>query len=78
VWPGSAHRINAVVGSAFALTFLAELPDKSMFAALVLGTRYRPACGCIGPDGTQSAPAWWLRPTAATTPLVAGRVTTRP
>jgi putative Ca2+/H+ antiporter (TMEM165/GDT1 family) len=33
----------AVVGVAFALTFLAELPDKSMFASLVLGTRYRPA-----------------------------------
>src|SRR5260370_38459443 len=25
------------------LRFLAELPDKSMFAALVLGTRYRPS-----------------------------------
>lgn len=33
----------AVVGVAFALTFLAELPDKSMFASLVLGTRYRPS-----------------------------------
>jgi putative Ca2+/H+ antiporter (TMEM165/GDT1 family) len=33
----------AVAGLAFALTFLAELPDKSMFASLVLGTRYRPA-----------------------------------
>lgn len=32
----------AVVGVAFALTFLAELPDKSMFASLILGTRYRP------------------------------------
>jgi Ca2+/H+ antiporter, TMEM165/GDT1 family len=32
----------AVVSIAFAVTFLAELPDKSMFAALVLGTRYRP------------------------------------
>jgi putative Ca2+/H+ antiporter (TMEM165/GDT1 family) len=32
----------AVTGLAFALTFLAELPDKSMFASLVLGTRYRP------------------------------------
>jgi Uncharacterized protein family UPF0016 len=31
----------AVVGAAFALAFLAELPGKSMFAALVLGTRYR-------------------------------------
>jgi putative Ca2+/H+ antiporter (TMEM165/GDT1 family) len=32
-----------VVGIAFAVTFLAELPDKSMFAALVLGTRHRAA-----------------------------------
>jgi putative Ca2+/H+ antiporter (TMEM165/GDT1 family) len=32
----------AVVGIALAVTFLAELPDKSMFASLVLGTRYRP------------------------------------
>src|SRR5215472_17272422 len=31
----------AVVAVAFTLTFLAELPDKSMFASLVLGTRYR-------------------------------------
>jgi Ca2+/H+ antiporter, TMEM165/GDT1 family len=33
----------AVLGIAFALTFLAELPDKSMFASLVLSTRYRAA-----------------------------------
>jgi Ca2+/H+ antiporter, TMEM165/GDT1 family len=32
----------AVIGVAFVITFLAELPDKSMFASLVLGTRYRP------------------------------------
>lgn len=31
----------AVIGIAFAVTFLAELPDKSMFASLVLSTRYR-------------------------------------
>ncbi len=31
----------AVIGIAFAVTFLAELPDKSMFAALVLSTRHR-------------------------------------
>jgi Ca2+/H+ antiporter, TMEM165/GDT1 family len=30
-----------VVGIAFAVTFLAELPDKSMFASLVLSTRHR-------------------------------------
>lgn len=33
----------AVIGAAFVITFLAELPDKSMFASLILGTRYRPA-----------------------------------
>jgi Ca2+/H+ antiporter, TMEM165/GDT1 family len=38
----------AVIGVAFALTFLAELPDKSMFAALVLSTRYRASWVWIG------------------------------
>jgi Ca2+/H+ antiporter, TMEM165/GDT1 family len=38
----------AVIGVAFAVTFLAELPDKSMFASLVLGTRYRPAWVWLG------------------------------
>jgi putative Ca2+/H+ antiporter (TMEM165/GDT1 family) len=33
----------AVIGAAFVITFLAELPDKSMFASLILATRYRPA-----------------------------------
>jgi putative Ca2+/H+ antiporter (TMEM165/GDT1 family) len=32
----------------FAVTFLAELPDKSLFASLVLGTRYRPAQVWLG------------------------------
>jgi Ca2+/H+ antiporter, TMEM165/GDT1 family len=32
----------------FAVTFVAELPDKSLFASLVLGTRYRPAYVWIG------------------------------
>jgi putative Ca2+/H+ antiporter (TMEM165/GDT1 family) len=32
----------ALIGMAFVITFLAELPDKSLFASLVLGTRYRP------------------------------------
>jgi len=32
----------SVVGSVFAVIFLAELPDKSLLASLVLGTRYRP------------------------------------
>jgi putative Ca2+/H+ antiporter (TMEM165/GDT1 family) len=33
----------AVAAIAFGVTFLGELPDKSLFASLVLGTRYRPA-----------------------------------
>ena len=32
----------AAAAIAFGLTFLVELPDKSLFASLVLGTRYRP------------------------------------
>jgi Ca2+/H+ antiporter, TMEM165/GDT1 family len=32
-----------VVGIAFVVTFLAELPDKSMFASFVLSTRHHPA-----------------------------------
>ena len=32
----------------FAVTFLAELPDKSLFASLVLGTRYRPTHVWLG------------------------------
>jgi Ca2+/H+ antiporter, TMEM165/GDT1 family len=32
----------AVAGIALVVTFLAELPDKTMFASLILGTRYRP------------------------------------
>jgi putative Ca2+/H+ antiporter (TMEM165/GDT1 family) len=32
----------AVAVAVFGITFLAELPDKSLFASLVLGTRYRP------------------------------------
>jgi Ca2+/H+ antiporter, TMEM165/GDT1 family len=32
----------------FTVTFAAELPDKSLFASLVLGTRYRPAHVWLG------------------------------
>ncbi len=32
----------AVIGTVFVLVFLAELPDKTALASLVLGTRYRP------------------------------------
>jgi Ca2+/H+ antiporter, TMEM165/GDT1 family len=40
-----------VIGIAFAVTFLAELPDKSMFASLVLGTRHRAAWVWAGAAG---------------------------
>jgi Ca2+/H+ antiporter, TMEM165/GDT1 family len=38
----------AVIAIAFAITFLAELPDKSMFASLVLGAWYRPVWVWLG------------------------------
>ena len=38
----------AVVGIAFAVMFLAELPDKSMFASLVLATRYQASWVWVG------------------------------
>jgi Ca2+/H+ antiporter, TMEM165/GDT1 family len=41
----------AVLGITFALTFLAELPDKSMFASLVLSTRYPAAWVWTGAAG---------------------------
>jgi Ca2+/H+ antiporter, TMEM165/GDT1 family len=37
-----AHVNLALVVTTFAVVLPAELPDKSMFASLVLGTRYRP------------------------------------
>src|ERR1700721_879211 len=37
-----------VLMTVFAVTFIAELPDKSLFASLVLGTRYRPAPVWLG------------------------------
>lgn len=44
-WAGP-ERLSLVSGvlllvTVFAVTFVAELPDKSLFASLVLGTRYR-------------------------------------
>ncbi len=38
----------AVVGIAFAVMFAAELPDKSMFASIVLATRYQAAWVWVG------------------------------
>jgi putative Ca2+/H+ antiporter (TMEM165/GDT1 family) len=38
----------AVVATVFGITFLAELPDKSLFASLVLSTRYRPLPVWVG------------------------------
>lgn len=37
-----------VAASVFVVVFLAELPDKSMFAALVLGSRFRPLFVWLG------------------------------
>jgi Ca2+/H+ antiporter, TMEM165/GDT1 family len=48
------ERLAPVSGSllllvtVFGVTFVAELPDKSLFASLVLGTRYRPASVWLG------------------------------
>lgn len=38
----------AIIAVAFGITFVAELPDKSLLAALVLGTRYRSAYVWLG------------------------------
>jgi putative Ca2+/H+ antiporter (TMEM165/GDT1 family) len=38
----------AVAAIAFGVVFLAELPDKSMIASLVLGTRFRPLYVWVG------------------------------
>lgn len=37
-----------IVGTAFAVVFLAELPDKTALATLVLATRYRPQLVFVG------------------------------
>src|SRR6202161_4484995 len=47
------ERLTLVSGplllvTVFAVTFVAELPDKSLFASLVLGTRYRQAHVWLG------------------------------
>jgi putative Ca2+/H+ antiporter (TMEM165/GDT1 family) len=41
----------ALIGTVFALVFLAELPDKTALASLVLGTRYRPGYVFVGAAG---------------------------
>jgi Ca2+/H+ antiporter, TMEM165/GDT1 family len=38
----TAVHVLAIVATVFGIIFLAELPDKSLFASLVLSTRYRP------------------------------------
>lgn len=38
----------AVLGTSFGVIFLAELPDKTALASLVLGTRYRPSYVFVG------------------------------
>ena len=52
-------RYFAVIGTAFVLAFLAGLPDKSMFASLILGTRYRPSWVWAGaPRRSRSTWPW--------------------
>lgn len=41
-------HVAVVMGTVFVLTFLGELPDKSMFATLVLATRGRPVVVWLG------------------------------
>jgi putative Ca2+/H+ antiporter (TMEM165/GDT1 family) len=43
-WTGRASSVSdlLILATVFGVTFVAELPDKSLFASLVLGTRYRP------------------------------------
>jgi Ca2+/H+ antiporter, TMEM165/GDT1 family len=38
----------ALVATVFAIIFLAELPDKTALASLILGSRYRPPCVFAG------------------------------
>ena len=47
----------AVAAAVFGVTFLAELPDKSLFASLLLGTRYRPAAVWAGAAGAYAVHA---------------------
>ncbi len=37
-----------VVLTVFALIFVAELPDKTMIATLIMGSRYRPVLVWVG------------------------------
>jgi len=47
----------AVAAAVFGVTFLAELPDKSLFASLLLGTRYRSAAVWTGAAGAYAVHA---------------------
>jgi Ca2+/H+ antiporter, TMEM165/GDT1 family len=47
----------ALTAAVFGVTFLAELPDKSLFASLLLGTRYRPAAVWAGAAGAYAVHA---------------------
>jgi putative Ca2+/H+ antiporter (TMEM165/GDT1 family) len=40
--------VPLLLATVFGVTLVAELPDKSLFASLVLGTRYRPAHVWLG------------------------------
>jgi putative Ca2+/H+ antiporter (TMEM165/GDT1 family) len=49
-WTGRRSPVSGLLllMTVFAVTFVAELPDKSLFASLVLGTRHRPVHVWLG------------------------------
>jgi putative Ca2+/H+ antiporter (TMEM165/GDT1 family) len=43
------HRVNpGTIATVFVLIFVAELPDKTMIATLIMGSRYRPVLVWVG------------------------------
>ncbi len=55
----------AVIGTVFVLVFLAELPDKTALASLVLGTRYRPIYVFAGAAAAFTVHSCWPSRSAA-------------
>ena len=64
LWPGRRRSLRperkvavnfAIVAAVFPIIFLGELPDKTMFASLVMSTRGRPSsCGSARPEPSLS------------------------
>ena len=43
------HRVDlGIIATVFAIIFVAELPDKTMIATLIMGSRYRPILVWLG------------------------------